>query len=160
MEFTIRPELPDDISLVREINRRAFGRDGEADLVDRIRANCSEILSLVAEASDQAIVGHALFSPVAIQFDGRTITGAGLGPIAVLPEFQRRGAGAALIRAGLDDLIRRQTPFVVVLGHPEYYPRFGFEPAGSRYGIQSNWDVRDEVFMIRIIQPTVMRGVR
>src|SRR5438552_7737468 len=94
--FAIRTERDADISAVRQINERAFGRPNEAKLVDRLRENCSDVISLVAEISDGTIVGHAMFSPVTIECDdGRTIHGAALGPIAVQPEFQRQGAGSA-----------------------------------------------------------------
>jgi putative acetyltransferase len=156
----IRVEQPADLAAVREVLRRAFGRDGEADLVDRIRANCTGTLSLVAESSERVIMGHALCSPVTIEADTGKVIGAGLGPVAVLPEFQKRGVGSALIRAALAKLEKRQTPFVVVLGHPTYYPRFGFVPASSVCGIRSNWNVPDEVFMIRVFEPTTLRGVR
>ena len=128
--------------------------------MDRLRENCSDVISLVAEISDGTIVGHAMFSPVTIECDdGRTIHGAALGPIAVQPEFQRQGAGSALIRFGLEELTRRRCPFVVVLGHPEYYPRFGFEPAASKHGIRSQWKVSDAVFMVRILDAAPMKDV-
>jgi putative acetyltransferase len=160
--FTIRTEREADISAVRQINERAFGRSNEAKLVDRLRESCAEIISLVAQTSDQTIIGHAMFSPVTIECDdgGTILLGTALGPIAVDYEYQRKGAGGALIRAGLDKIKNRHLPFVVVLGHPEYYPRFGFEPAESRYGIRSQWKVSDAVFMIQILDATVMQGAR
>jgi putative acetyltransferase len=80
----------------------------------------------VAE-DDGAIVGHILFTPVVVE--GRPALGMGLAPLAVLPGRQRQGIGSQLVRRGLDSLRERGCPFVVVVGHPEYYPRFGFEPA-------------------------------
>jgi putative acetyltransferase len=78
----------------------------------------------------------------------------------VLPAFQRRGIGGLLIRAGLAEIQRRGDPFVIVLGHPQYYPRFGFKPAASRHGVRCKWDVPDDVFMIRVFDAAAMRGVR
>jgi putative acetyltransferase len=160
-QFNIRSERPGDIAMIRDINERAFGRLSEANLVDRLRANCEQIISLVAESIDGTLIAHALFAPATIECDdGRSIAGAALGPIAVLPEFQRRGAGSALIRAGIEQLETANSPFIVVLGHPEYYPRFRFVPAQSTYGIRSRWSVRDEVFMIRILDAAAMRDVK
>ena len=159
--FRVRPERAEDVRAVYEINESAFGRPNEAALVDRLRANCTDILSLVAVAIDERIVGHAMFSPATIDCDdGRTIQGMALGPVAVQPWHQRQGAGGALIRAGLNELNRRGCPFVLVLGHPEYYPRFGFEPAASRHGIRSQWKVSDPVFMIRVLNATGIHDAR
>jgi putative acetyltransferase len=79
-----------------------------------------------------------------------------LAPMAVLPEYQRQGIGSALLRTGIEKLKKRQCPFIIVLGHAEYYPRFGFEPA-SRYGIRSEWEVPDDAFMILVIGEFEMR---
>jgi putative acetyltransferase len=112
---------------------------------------------LVAIQADQ-IVGHLLFSPVSIEGDGKTMQGMGLAPMAVLPEYQRRGIGSLLVQEGLEILTNRSCPFVIVLGHQEYYPRFGFERA-SLYGIRSQWEgVPDEAFMIRILDQGAMIG--
>ena len=136
----IREERPVDIENVRKLNEKAFtqafGQAPEADLVDRLRENCSNILSLVAVQNDQ-VIGHIYFSPVNISGD-KIIEGIGLGPMAVLPEFQRRGIGSQLVQAGIEILKRRGYTFIIVLGHPEYYPRFGFKRA-SHSGIRSQW---------------------
>jgi putative acetyltransferase len=105
-----------------------------------------------------AVVGHILFSPVRLEAaDGREWSGMGLAPLAVLPEWQGQGIGSELIGAGLASLRQTQCPFVVVLGHPGYYPRFGFGPA-SRHGIRCKWDVPDEAFMILVLDEDQMRG--
>ena len=96
-------------------------------------------LSLVAVVQNR-VVGHVLFSPATVESEGSVVRGMGLAPMAVLPEWQRRGIGSELIGSGIAGLASRQCPFVLVLGHAEYYPRFGFEPA-SRYGIRSEWEV-------------------
>ena len=153
----VREETAADIDVVREINELAFGQPGEAGLVDKLRESCTEVLSLVA-IQDDHIVGHILFSPVTIESDGREVVGIGLGPMAVRPEYQNRGIGTALVREGLARLKAQGCDFVVVLGHPQYYPRFGFVPAG-RYGIRCEWEVPDEVFMIQVFSKTILSGL-
>jgi putative acetyltransferase len=154
---TVREELPSDIDAIREVNRLAFGGAEEADVVDRLRRTCPGLLSLVAVLDGQ-VVGHILFSPATIECQHGLIHGMGLAPIAVRPEYQRRGIGSQLVRAGLDMLRRRVCRFVIVLGHPEYYPRFGFEVA-ARHGIYSEWDgVPDEAFMILALDASVVEA--
>jgi len=153
----VREERPDDIEAIRRLNEKAFAQLAEANIVERLRENCPRLLSLVAIQGDQ-IAGHLLFSPAWIEGDGKTMQGMGLAPMAVLPEFQRRGIGSLLVQEGLEILMNRGCPFVIVLGHPEYYPRFGFERA-SLYGIRCQWEgVPDEAFMIRILDQEAMRG--
>jgi putative acetyltransferase len=139
------------------VNERAFGQPQEADIVDHVRRNCGDRLSLVAVVNDQ-VVGHVLFSTVTIDREDRTRQGMGLAPMAVLPQYQRQRIGGELIKSGISKLESMGCPFVVVLGHPEYYPRFGFEPA-SRYGIRSEWEVPDEAFMILVLDESEMQGV-
>jgi putative acetyltransferase len=153
----IREEQPQDIEDIHEVNVRAFGRTIEADLVDKLRHGCSDLLSLVATGQNE-IVGHALFSPVTIKSGDRTVKGMGLGPLSVLPEYQRREIGSELVRAGIAILKDRRCPFIIVLGHAGYYPRFGFEPA-SRHVIRSEWKVSDEVFMILVLNESEMRDL-
>jgi putative acetyltransferase len=140
----VRAERPDDYALVREINRAAFGRDAEADLVDRLRAEASSIISLVGEKAGQ-VVGHILFSPVTLSGHD-TLPIAGLAPMAVLPTHQRAGMGSALVNAGLDACRDSDFVAVVVVGHPAYYTRFGFRPA-SQFGLACEFEVPDDVFM-------------
>jgi putative acetyltransferase len=157
--ITIRPEKPQDIPGVRHINELAFETPAEADVVDKLRQSCPDLLSLVAEDGDR-LVGHILFSPAVIHGSGAKIEGMGLAPVVVHPDRQRRGIGSRLVRRGLEILKERGCPFVIVLGHPKYYPRFGFERA-SRYGLSSQWDgVPDEAFMIIVMDRKSVRGVR
>lgn len=152
----IRPERPGDSSQIRQVNELAFGQPAEADLADRLRAACAEALSFVAEDGAE-IVGHILFTPVLIE--GRLHVGMGLAPMAVRPDRQRQGIGSRLVGRGLDALRERHCPFVVVVGHPAYYPRFGFEPA-SKHGLVSQWEgIPDEAFMVMILDERAMEGV-
>ena len=155
--ITIRPEGPEDAARVRRVNELAFGQPAEADLVERLRQACTDSLSLVAE--DDAVVGHILFTPVVVESAARPVLGMGLAPMAVLPDRQRQGIGSQLVRRGLDILRARSCPFVVVVGHPEYYPRFGFEPA-SAHGLASQWEgMPDGAFMVLVLDAHVMAGV-
>ena len=151
--ITIRREGADDEPRVRRVHELAFCRSTEADLVDLVRGCCPEALSLVAESGNE-VVGHALFTPVSSGYGRDLIQGMGLAPVAVLPRVQRRGIGSALIRAGIERLKGNGCPYIVVLGHPEYYPRFGFVPA-SRYGASCEWDVPDDSFMLLLLDETV-----
>ena len=153
----IREEQPQDIKVISEENIRAFAQAQEADIVDKLRQNCNELLSLVALKQNQ-VVGHILFSPVTVDNEDRTVQGMDLAPMAVLPEHQRQGVGSELIRTGVEKLKSLLCPFVIVLGHPAYYPRFGFEPA-NLYGIRSEWEVPDNVFMILVLNESEMLDI-
>ena len=156
-KMTIRKEKPQDMEAVREVNIQAFGQPQEASIVDKLRKNCDNLVSLVAILENR-IVGHILFSPAIIEANNITIEGMGLAPMAVLPEYQRQGIGSAMVRKGIEKLKEKGCPFIIVLGHPGYYPRFGFERT-CKYGIRSTWDVPDEAFMIMILDPSAMKGV-
>jgi putative acetyltransferase len=149
MPIAIRPETPDDYAAVRAVNLAAFDTSAEADLADAMREAPEYVpeLSLVAEL-DSRIVGHALFSEVTVeQASGKRITALSLGPIAVLPDHQSQGIGTQLIEAGHQRGRERGYPFVVLIGHPWYYPRFGYVQA-RQYGLITIWDVSDPVFMV------------
>jgi putative acetyltransferase len=155
----IREEKLEDIEAIRRINLEAFGQPAEAEIVDQLREACGNLLSLVAVQGEE-VVGHILFSMATIGEEGETykVEGMGLAPMAVLPRCQGQGIGSLLIHNGIKMLRERGCPFIIVLGYPEYYPRFGFERA-SRYGIHSQWsEVPDEAFMILILNKTAMVG--
>jgi putative acetyltransferase len=155
--ITVRLQQPDDAADVRYVNERAFGQRLEADLVEALQRACAEAVSLVAE--DDGIVGHILFTPVTIERGERPIVGMGLAPMAVLPERQRQGIGTSLVTHGLEFLRQQRCPFVVVVGHPEYYPRFGFARA-SMHGLSSQWEgIPDPAFMVLVLEAAVMTGV-
>lgn len=128
----IRPEGPGDRSAIRRVHVTAFAGTIEADIVERLHADGLVVVSLVAERAG-AILGHVLFSRLPVETD-KGIRGAlALAPMAVIPEEQRQGTGTALVRAGLARCRDLGEALVVVLGHPEYYPRFGFSAAlGAR----------------------------
>lgn len=157
---SVRHESPSDGAPIAAIYQAAFGRADEGRIVERIRRQCPEALSLVASEGER-VVGHLLFSPVTIRSNGGdTLSGFGLGPMAVVPARQRRGIGSMLVGQGLRELAGRGCPYVVVLGHPAYYPRFGFESA-SRHGLICQWPgVPDEAFMIFVIDPPVIEGLK
>ena len=156
--ISIREEQPGDAAAVRRVNELAFGQPDEAGIVDALREACDDLVSLVA-VNQGEVVGHVLFSPATISSGGRVVTGMGLAPMAVLPEHQRRGIGTKLAEFGLAVLRDRGCPFVIVLGHPEYYPRFGFAPA-SGHDVTSQWEgVPDEAFMLLVLDEAKLHGV-
>ncbi len=126
--ITIRSETDADIAAVRTLTIAAFDSEDEADINDALRKNGHALLSMVAE-EDSTVVAHLMFSPVTIEADGTTVSSVGLGPVAVTPAKQRQGIGSALIRAGLDACREAGYEHIFLLGHKEYYPRFGFQPA-------------------------------
>lgn len=153
----IRRERVDDAPASRYVNDRAFGRPNEAAVIEQLRGTCGGLLSLVAEVDGQ-VVGHILFSPAVLELErGGELSGMGLAPVAVLPERQNQGIGSDLVTAGLAIIGGSSCSFVIVLGHPDYYPRFGFEPAAG-HGIRCQWDVPDEAFMILVLDEEAMRG--
>jgi putative acetyltransferase len=161
---TVRRERPEDRAAVQAVNELAFGRAAEADLVDALRTRGQATVSLVAVDAHE-VVGHILFSPVTIQPAGEparapgaeTVAALGLGPMAVLPARQRHGIGSLLVRRGLEACRDAGHGCVVVLGHPEYYPRFGFAPA-SRHGVIWEHPAPDEAFMLLELRAGALGG--
>ncbi|MDX2096617.1 MAG: N-acetyltransferase [Leptolyngbyaceae cyanobacterium bins.59] len=148
MKFQIRPEQAEDQPTIATLHQQAFGRENEAQLVERIRHSDRYVpeLSLVAE-KEGAIVGHGLFSYVDLVGPSRSWVLA-LAPIAVHPDYQRQGIGSALIEAGIELAETSGEPLINVLGHPEFYARLGFEPA-LQYRIACSLSVPDEAFLVR-----------
>ena len=144
--MTIRAETPSDHPSVAEVTAQAFGKEQEARMVERIRDSDGYVseLSLVAEI-DGRIIGHAMLSYVGLAGDDRRVLE--LGPISVAPEHQRRGIGSALVREALRRADERGEPLVLVLGHADYYPRFGFRPARELGISPPDPKIRDEVFL-------------
>lgn len=157
MNIIIRPEKPGDYEAVRRVNLAAFDTPTEADLADAMRDTPEYVpdLSLVAVV-DGEILGHALFSEVTVEQESGEITALSLGPIAVLPEHQSKGIGTALIEEGHRRGREKGYPFVVLIGHPWYYPRFGYVPA-RQYGLETIWPVSDPVFMVCELKPGTLK---
>jgi predicted N-acetyltransferase YhbS len=157
MTPTIRYETPADHKAVRHVHRLTFGRDDEAGIVDALRAGGHSRVSLVAEVNG-GVVGHVLFGDLPVLTDGGTVAALSLAPTAVRPEFQRRGVGSALVRAELDDACRAAGHrIVVVLGHPAFYPRFGFS-AGRAERLSSPFG-GGEAWMALELEPGALGGV-
>jgi putative acetyltransferase len=152
----IRPEEHADRAGVRAVNEAAFETNAEANLVDMLRAKRVQLVSWVADIGG-AVIGHILFSP-ALLTEHPDVSVMGLGPMAVAPEYQRNGVGSALVQAGLKQCKELGCHAVVVVGHPEYYPRFGFVPAAG-YGLRCEYDVPVEVFMVAELEPGALRRV-
>lgn len=154
--MTVREETPPDHAAIREVNRLAFGTSLEGRLVDRLRGEGLLIASLVA-VSGSCVVGHILFSVLPIETGQGVIRAASLAPMAVLPEVQRTGIGSALVRRGLDVCRERGFPIVLVVGHPDYYPRFGFSAEKAR-ALESAY--AGEAFQALELAPGALDGVQ
>lgn len=154
--FTVRRETPEDINSIRYINEMAFGRRVEAELIDKLRNRDALTLSLVAVQEGQ-IVGHISFSPVTVESDYSSFEVISLATMAVIPEYQRSGIGLQLVRAGLEECCHLGHEIVVVVGHPDYYPRFGFVPAKPK-GIDCEFEVPDEAWMVLELREGALKG--
>jgi putative acetyltransferase len=154
----IRVEKKSDFNAIKYVNDKAFNQPQEGNVIEKIRNTDSRILSLVAEL-DNKIIGHIFFSPVEIEGHPEIKNGMGLAPLAVLPEYQKQGIGKMLIKEGISKLKKQSVPFIIVLGHEHYYPKFGFETA-AKYGLKSQWiGVPDEAFMVMILNKDKMKNV-
>ena len=159
VDAIVRCEHPDDTrehSVIRSIHEAAFGRPDEADLVESLRSEGAVLLSLVAGV-EQRVVGHILFSRMSIETSNGPVPAAALAPVAVFPDHQRRGIGGQLIRSGLDLLRERGEQIVIVLGHPGYYPRFGFS-SEKAHSLESPFP--PEAFMATELSSGALDGIR
>jgi putative acetyltransferase len=143
----IRPQRDEDVAANRQVHLTAFPTPAEADLVERLRAGGKAVIELVA-LDGESVVGHILFSPVALEPLAGTV-GLGLGPVAVLPDHEKHGVGRRLIQNGLAECHKWGAGFVVVLGDPPYYSRFGFEPAG-KYHLRSEYETGDSFMVFKL----------
>jgi putative acetyltransferase len=151
----IREETADDHPAIREVNRLAFGREDEGRLVDALRDGGYARVSLVAEVDGQ-IVGHILFSDLPIVTPEGTVPALSLAPMAVIPSHQRRGIGSMLVREGLRACQDAGHEIVIVLGHPEFYPRFGFS---ARLAERLKAPISGEAFMALELVPGALEGI-
>ena len=158
MTLIIRPETAVDAAKVYEVEAAAFGRPAEAELVQKLQQSGVETISLVA-LLDEALVGHVLFSPVTVKSDADEFTAVALGPVAVSPDQQNKGVGDALCRSGLAACKQAGHALVFVLGHANYYPRFGFVPSAP-LGLRCQFNVPDDVFMVTELVPGALHNKR
>ena len=154
----IRPEVPEDHQKIRTINLSAFETDVEANLIEALRRSGIPLISLVAEQNGE-LVGHILFSPVRMEGSGSDVSIAGLAPMAIFPEYQKQGIGTLMIEEGVKRCHEAGYAAIVVLGHPQYYQKFGFIPS-VRFGIRSEYDVPDDVFMVRELDRGALDGCK
>jgi putative acetyltransferase len=139
-----------DLDAICQLNAAAFAEHGETKAFDQFRENRNDILSLVAE-EDGELLGHVLFSPTMLSTPAGALPGMGLGQLAVSPHKQNQGIGTRLTETGLRQLRQTGCPFVIVIGHASYYPRFGFQ-RGALHNIQCQWKgIPDETFMVLIL---------
>ena len=159
MKFmNIRKEKPTDIEKIWNINAEAFETNAEANLVNALRNSGIPFLSLVYEENHD-LVGHILFTPVELVGDTSGIRVTGLAPMAVVPSLQKKGVGSSLVKAGIQECISEGYDAIVVLGHPNYYPKFGFRPSVD-YGIKSEYEVPDDVFMVLELKKNSLNRIK
>ena len=156
--LTVRQETPEDVDSIRYVNEQAFGQKEEAALVEKLRNRAALTLSLVAVQKNE-VVGHIAFSLVVIETEseGPSFAAITLAPMAVLPAYQRQGIGGQLVHAGLEECRNLGHEIVVVLGHPGYYPRFGFMPSKPK-GISCKFEVPEEAFMVLELREGALAG--
>jgi putative acetyltransferase len=151
----IRAETAADHSMIRQVNEAAFGGAEEADLIEALRTEGVVLVSVVAE-SDRGVVGHILFSRMSIETPTGMVAAVALAPVAVLPPYQRQGIGGKLIRYGLDAMHGLGERIVIVVGHPGYYPRFGFSTERARF-LENPFP--PDVFMALELTPGALDGI-
>ncbi len=157
----IRTERHNDYERINEIHQNAFHGESEATLVNAVR-NSNEFipdLSLVAVTGMEHIVGHILISTVWIQTDKQKLPTLALAPMAVDPSYQNKGIGSSLVKAGIKEAKQLGHSHIVVLGHPTFYPKFGFVPSVTKQ-IHSPFPVPDEVFMILELKERSLKDIK
>jgi len=155
MNLTIREETPDDAPIIAQTHWLGFNRANEADLVERLRGHGLIVTSLVA-TNDDGVIGHVMFSQLPIKTSHEILAGVALAPIAVWPNWRKRGIGSKLIRKGLDICRERNYKVVVVLGDPTYYSCFGFSSALAR---QLRGPFSGDNFMVLELVPKILHGI-
>jgi putative acetyltransferase len=153
---SVAQEKNDDIVSIREVITAAFGQTNEAKLVEAIRNSQNFIPELSIVATEKGnLLGHILFSPIVIDAQAQTFSALALAPLSVIPTCQRQGIGTELVQFGLSKCCELDHNLVVVLGHPSYYPRFGFQTA-RQFGIRAPFPVPDEAFMVLELKPNAL----
>ncbi|HPS20397.1 MAG TPA: N-acetyltransferase [Candidatus Omnitrophota bacterium] len=159
---SIRQETAKDIEGIRELNKKVFGRDAESRVVDNIRASANFIpeLSLVAE-QDGCVIGHILFSRIKIRCNDGETDALILAPLAVSPDMQKCGIGSLLVREGLRTCKHLGHKIIIVVGHPKYYPRFGFLPAAQN-ALEPEFivPIPNEAFMVTDLYTGALKGLK
>lgn len=158
--ISITCEINDHIPLIYQVLTAAFGRTNEAELVNKIRNSPNFIpeLSIVA-IQDRNLVGHILFSPITIETNEQKSSALALAPLAVIPTHQNQGIGSQLVQTGLSMCCDLGHEIVIVLGHPQYYRRFGFQTA-SQFGISAPFSVPEEAFMVLELKPGALVNIK
>ncbi len=154
--MTIRIEKTTDIQQIWQINTEAFERKGEADLINTLRESDTPYISLIYEENNK-FLGHIFFTPVELAGDTSGLDIMGLGPMAVVPEMQYKGIGSLLVKAGIEQCRDNGYDAIIVLGHAAFYPKFGFVPSVN-YGIKSEFDVPEDVFMVLELKKNILKG--
>lgn len=160
LDVEIRPETRDDYAAITGLNDLAFEQETEGKLVEKLRETKEFIpaLSLVAQIEGE-IVGHILFYPIKIDTGDSSVSTLALAPMSVRPEYQRMGIGGKLVRAGIKSARELGHKSVIVIGHPEYYPKFGFKPA-SGWGIKPPFAVPDNAFLALELEVDALNNVK
>jgi putative acetyltransferase len=161
VDVVIRQEIMDDFARIKDVNDLAFKKEDEAILIEKIRESDAYIpeLSLVAISNEGILSGHILFSKIHIENKtGEMVPSIALAPVAVHPDYQGTGIGTSLIKEGLARASNMGYTSVIVLGHPAYYPRFGFKPA-SEFSIKAPVDIGDEFFMAMELKKGGLFGI-
>ena len=154
--MNIHIEKETDIQQIWQINAKAFETDAEANLVSSLRKSGLPFISMVYE-ENKKLLGHILFTPVELEGHPNNLRIMGLGPMAVTPEMQNNGIGSALVKAGIEQCECEGFNAIIVLGHPNFYPKFGFVPS-VKYGIISEYDVPEDVFMVLELNENALKG--
>lgn len=152
----IRAEKGSDLQEIWQINAEAFETEAEADLVNILRESGIPFISMVYEDNNK-LSGHILFTPVELEGHTKNLRIIGLGPVAVIPEMQNKSIGSALVKAGIEQCKSEGYDAIIVLGHPNYYPKFGFV-LSVKYGIKSEYDVPEDVFMVLELKENALKG--
>lgn len=158
--YKIRSEKKEDYEGIRKVNDLAFDFGNESKLIDAVRESSRFVpeLSMIAITNDNMVIGHILFSIVDIETANGIVPTIALAPMSVRPDFQGNGIGSALVMAGLSECKRLGYEHVVLIGHPDFYPRFGFKPA-REHGLEVSIPVPDNVFLVCELKERALKNI-